>query len=212
MNWSWLFNAQRLLNADIEEKHPILEGEDRLGKKVLALQVELAECANEHRGFKFWSNKKPYKIISTTSGANIDNANVYRCGDCSHEVERDSDKFMKIHKDPECPECGNYMWLFRSSNPLLEEYVDCLHFILVIGLSHGITEGDFLAFEPIETADVNERFTDLMRFIWERKEIYVQGVELFIGLGKALGFTEEQIEEAYYIKNKINLQRQENGY
>ena len=37
-------------------------------------------------------------------------------------------------------------------------------------------------------------------------------VDLFIGLGEMLGFTREQIETAYLDKNKINHQRQENGY
>jgi dimeric dUTPase (all-alpha-NTP-PPase superfamily) len=34
----------------------------------------------------------------------------------------------------------------------------------------------------------------------------------YLNLGEMLGFTEEQIEQAYFEKNKINHQRQEVGY
>ena len=60
MNITKLFEAQAELDAHITEQHPVKDGEDRLANKVLALQVELGELANEWRGFKFWSsNDKP---------------------------------------------------------------------------------------------------------------------------------------------------------
>jgi len=34
----------------------------------------------------------------------------------------------------------------------------------------------------------------------------------FNQLGRKLGFTWEQVEEAYYTKNKVNHARQESGY
>lgn len=39
-----------------------------------------------------------------------------------------------------------------------------------------------------------------------------KGLELYIGLGEMLGFTWDQIEEAYYAKNKVNHERQNTGY
>lgn len=55
MNLNKLFEMQRELDEHIiREKE--LEGQDLLPKKILALQVELGELANEWRGFKFWSN------------------------------------------------------------------------------------------------------------------------------------------------------------
>lgn len=41
---------------------------------------------------------------------------------------------------------------------------------------------------------------------------YVVVFNNFLSLGEMLGFTWEEIEQAYYDKNKINHQRQENGY
>ncbi|MFP7202720.1 dUTP diphosphatase, partial [Lysinibacillus halotolerans] len=55
MNLQKLFEAQRVLDEHILNEHPVQENENRLEKKILALQVELGECANEWRGFKFWS-------------------------------------------------------------------------------------------------------------------------------------------------------------
>ncbi len=52
MNLQKLFAAQAELDKHIYEQHPVEDGEDRLAKKILALQVELGECANEWRGFR----------------------------------------------------------------------------------------------------------------------------------------------------------------
>src|SRR5690625_7095831 len=54
MNLTKLFETQRELdNKIVEEKG--LQGQDLLDKKILALQVELGELAQNWRGFKFWS-------------------------------------------------------------------------------------------------------------------------------------------------------------
>jgi dimeric dUTPase (all-alpha-NTP-PPase superfamily) len=49
----------------IEKNHPRQPKENRFSKKILALLVELGECANEERCFKFWSNKarSPEKVV-----------------------------------------------------------------------------------------------------------------------------------------------------
>jgi len=54
-----LFEIQAGLDAEILKNHPIQPGERRELKKLLALQVEVGELANElPEVFKFWSNKK----------------------------------------------------------------------------------------------------------------------------------------------------------
>ena len=47
MNLEKLFETQQALEEHINAQHPLQEGEDRLSEKILALQVELGECANE---------------------------------------------------------------------------------------------------------------------------------------------------------------------
>lgn len=57
INWSKLFAMQRELDSRIMEEHA-LKG-DFLSERLLALQVEVGELANETRCFKFWSMKPP---------------------------------------------------------------------------------------------------------------------------------------------------------
>lgn len=175
-----LFDMQHVLDDRIVEEKE-LDGQNLLQEKILALQVELAECANEWRGFKFWSeNREPRKKA-------VRNPQMF---------EEDKEYY----------------------NPLLEEYVDCLHFILSIGLEHEIDDGiEGLAIEPIQFSSVVEQFSSLMAEDWYNFEFgsgayYHSGLELFIGLGEMLGFTWDQIVQAYKEKHAINIQRQNNGY
>ena len=178
MNLEKLFKIQAELVDHIEENHPRQDGEDRLEKKILALQVELGELANElPEVFKFWSNKK-----------------------------NDYEKALK-------------------------EYVDGLHFLLDIGLELGIgskdikVENDYRGDTPTETFNLLFSYiSNLRTFIFDVtipatitnediKELYHELFECFVGLGEIdLGFTWEQIENAYLEKNKINHERQESGY
>lgn len=185
MNLTKLFEAQKKLDEHIEKEHPRQKGEDRLAKKILALQVELGELANEWRGFKFWSNdQEPRTKID------IGNGHV------------------------------------SSVNPMLVEYVDCLHFILSIGLELEITaieiDSDYTHEDPSAT------FVELFGDTWElfnfrethdkqsrfiQISIYERMFNRFVGIGeKHLGFTWDQIEEAYMKKNQENHRRQEVGY
>lgn len=182
INLAPLFEAQKALDARII-KEKGLEGQDLLPNTILALQVEFGELANCWRGFKHWSNdQKP-----RTSGLRGD----------------------------------------QPYNPLLEEYVDCLSFILSIGLQAGHAK------RIIEKADVvlergvaeEKRKSTLEQFLALNKKVaeshpYLVGnvqhyagiLATFLGLGEMLGFTLEQIEAAYYAKNRINHDRQASGY
>jgi dimeric dUTPase (all-alpha-NTP-PPase superfamily) len=186
MNLQKLFDMQRKLDEHIEREHPRKPDEDRLAKKILALMVELGELANEARFFKYWSHdQKPRTKVQvyTGSGAKVEG---------------------------------------KFKNPLLEEFVDGLHFLLSIGLELEITDvaidSDYTHEDPTITfihlfSDAWELFADYYPYRYEKKEIYEIMFNRFIGLGeKHLGFTWEQIEEAYLQKNAINHERQNSGY
>lgn len=101
----------------------------------------------------------------------------------------------------------------RFHNPLLEEYVDCLHFLLSIGLESEI--GTFDEIMPIKMGTIEMQFITLFKAtvtFLEDISYYQEMWELFLGLGEMLGFTWEQIEEAYMKKNAENHRRQEVGY
>lgn len=72
MNLYKLFKIQAKLDEKIV-KEKGLEGQDLLDKKILALQVELGELANEWRGFKFWSNDQKPRTVKY-----IENRHFYR--------------------------------------------------------------------------------------------------------------------------------------
>ncbi|MEK4255445.1 dUTP diphosphatase [Ureibacillus sp. FSL K6-2830] len=174
MNLQKLFEIQAELDCHINKEHPVQEGEDRLAKKILALQVELGELCNCWRGFKFWSYKQE-------------------------------------------PITGLWDDRLRFHNPLLEEYVDCLHFVLSIGLEIGFTE------EPtgiIREYDVIHQFNKMFYMVGDFYNFYIRygkGCGLydmfddlfghFLGIGEMLGFTWEQIERAYLEKNAENHRR-----
>jgi dimeric dUTPase (all-alpha-NTP-PPase superfamily) len=171
MNLEKSFQIQKVLREKIGYNES-----DRFNKLVLALLVELGECANEWRGFKFWSvNQLPH-----TSAVRV-------------PCMMDEDK--------------------EFYNPLLEEYVDGLHFVLELGfecnISHKIIT-EAAVFDNTLDAFITV-FNYVTTFQYDQS-FYIDMLENYLGLGKSLGFTWEQIEQAYLEKNKINHQRQETGY
>lgn len=210
MNLQKLFEMQAKLDADITAHHPVQEDENRLEKKVLALLVELGECANEWRGFKFWSNDQEPRT-------EVEN----KCLECKGEGF-DSYWTDEGKKYDQC-ECCCGTGISGKSNLLLEEYVDCLHFILSIGNELGIENivaiEQWLKFESYENRKVQfvfgKLYLEVSLMLDDTKsvaEYYPYAFQWFLELGWLLGFTWEQIERAYYEKNKTNFERQEQGY
>ena len=194
MNLTELFEQQRKLDEEIERKHPAKPREDRLAKKLLALSVELGECANEWRGFKFWSENQ---MANTHSISPI------------FGTEEDGTPYQS----------------YKENNPLLEEYIDCLHFALSIGNDVVKEIGKLQTLiQPKRLRDINDQY------LWTSHKVnlfyqhhrdaidkaysyyYLQLINAIIGLGEMLGFTQQQIEQAYHDKNKTNWERQATGY
>lgn len=161
MNLQELFHMQRELDRYIQSNRNVEESVFR--KKVLALQVELSELANETRCFKFWSTKGP------------------------------SDK-----------------------NTLLEEYVDCIHFILSLGIEKGFDSLEQWP-SPTREQDLTELFLlahqGVGRFAQQATlEEYQSLWQTFGALAEALGFSYEEVLTAYVEKNETNYKRQQQGY
>jgi dimeric dUTPase (all-alpha-NTP-PPase superfamily) len=182
MNLSKLFELQRQLDEHIEKEHPRKPGEDRLAKKILALQVELGELANElPEVFKFWSNKKNNRekaLKEYVDGLHfilsIGMEYSYRYGEwlpinLSLPSELTPIEYKDITKQ------FNYM--FQQVGYFYDCVADC---------------------EIACDSETEEQYEQLFR--------------MFIGLGQMLGFTWKEIEEAYLQKNAVNHQRQETGY
>lgn len=161
MHFEELFRIQKELDEKILEQHN-LKGADLIPAKILALQVELGELANETRCFKYWSKKDP-----------------------------------------------------SPKRVILEEYVDCLHFILSIGLEIGFTNLELSGCES--EGEIVKKFHEVISRTSSlcnelSKENYIALFKSFLQLGKDLGYNWEEIEEAYLEKNRVNHQRQAEGY
>lgn len=99
---------------------------------------------------------------------------------------------------------------------ILEEYVDGIHFILSIGLELGI-EADVSLSLVDEYRDFVEQFQEVYATIIDFRrqltsENYHKIFNEYILLGKLLGFSADDIEKAYRMKNEVNHKRQDQGY
>lgn len=170
MNLKRLYTLQNELNEKINEVHNTKD-QNMVFHKILSLQVELGELANETRCFKYWSLKKP-----------------------------------------------------SNNEIILEEFVDCLHFILSIGLELGF---DNLRFKDLDikgaslTANTDLELTHLFLKLFEQVNLFKNDLtfenyrlvfENLLNLSCILGFEISDVENGYYRKNKINHKRQEEGY
>ncbi|WP_339212975.1 dUTP diphosphatase [Solibacillus sp. FSL W8-0372] len=214
MNLQKLFETQAKLDEHIYEKHPELRGQNNLDWKILALQVELGECANEWRGFKKWSNdQEPRTYVPNPNDL------CKACDGQGYTGKHLDIKHWKFCK--ECDGCGAHY-----HNPLLEEYVDCLHFILSIGNDYtydNFKDVQYMLERATIISNTSRKDTvEIFNFLFHRVGSLATGrddrpyrddiLPLFLVLGERLGFSWDEIEQAYFAKNKINHERQESGY
>lgn len=210
MNLTKLFETQAALDKHIMQEHPELRGQNNLDWKLLALQVELGECANEWRGFKKWSkDQEPRTCVSIEACRN--------CGGTGNAFGVPEEAGIG------CWDCNGTGEI--TKNPLLEEYVDCLHFILSVGLDLQVRHDYIFDFNRDDEESIIDLFAECYAFagdlywnskngstITESQNDYQTLLFHFNHLGRKLGFTWEEVEEAYYAKNKVNHDRQESGY
>jgi dimeric dUTPase (all-alpha-NTP-PPase superfamily) len=186
MNLTKLFEMQKVLIDRIAYKES-----DRFDKTILALIVEVGECANEWRGFKYWSkNQLPVQPSETSKWV-----------------------------DGRC--------YVVTKNPLLEEYVDGTHFVLQLGIELkelGVLEElPLIHRTTIKEKTIAQQFKLVIRtalnvemtFTFDTsltRHSYLYLLDVYIGLGEMLGFSWEEIEQAYIAKNEVNHDRQNTGY
>lgn len=113
--------------------------------------------------------------------------------------------------------CFKY-WSTKPSSQkqdILEEFVDGIHFLMSLGIEKNY---DFTV-TTIEktTMNVTEQFNFIyascVKFKQEpTEENYVAMFSAYLQLGELLGFSLEDIKNSYYEKNKVNYERQLQGY
>lgn len=99
---------------------------------------------------------------------------------------------------------------------VLEEYVDGIHFLLSIG----IDEGDIfesIENKPLKEEDITLNFLEIYQEISQlaiqyTTEAYLHAFGIYLELGTKLAFSEQDMIEAYFEKNKENHIRQDQHY
>ncbi|MFB1098154.1 dUTP diphosphatase [Terribacillus sp. JSM ZJ617] len=206
---------QKQLDAHIIQKRG-LEGQDLLLNTIFALQVEVAELANEVRFFKHWSADQEPRLTV-----------IKDCEVCNGEGRfKAIDEYYEYETCSQCSGTGHD----GVRNPVAEEYVDCLHFVLSIGNQLGVDwkqidvsdDGTFgiprafgLLISSISSmwkaADAY-KMSGSIRMKIEMIRLLMPVTELLIDIGRLLDFTAQDIESAYMDKHEENYHRQANGY
>jgi dimeric dUTPase (all-alpha-NTP-PPase superfamily) len=100
---------------------------------------------------------------------------------------------------------------------ILEEFVDGIHFILSLGIELGFDQKQLDLVVSESALSVTEQFM----FVYEKIIIfqksrefddYKKVFEAYLQLAAMLEFTSAEIEKAYFEKNEVNYQRQQNNY
>ncbi|KGM44876.1 dUTP diphosphatase [Neobacillus niacini] len=111
-------------------------------------------------------------------------------------------------------------WSIKPSSEksvVLEEFVDGIHFILSLGIECGFQNLDYkLELEP-STLSTTEQFLLIYEKVNEFKDSkkdcdFQILLQCYLQLGTLLGISYEEMEKAYFAKNEVNYQRQQNNY
>ncbi|KOO46874.1 dUTP diphosphatase [Priestia koreensis] len=110
-------------------------------------------------------------------------------------------------------------WSVKGASPketILEEYVDGIHFLLSLGIEFSLHDMDVITSSE-RGEDVTEQFLKVYDGVLglrtePNRQSYVEVFGDYLALGEMLGFTNEDVEDAYMSKNEVNYQRQKEGY
>ncbi|NYE07746.1 dimeric dUTPase (all-alpha-NTP-PPase superfamily) [Bacillus niacini] len=111
-------------------------------------------------------------------------------------------------------------WSIKPSSEksvVLEEYVDGIHFILSLGIECGFQNLDYtLDIEP-SAASTTEQFLLIYQVVNKFRDTKSESdfktlLQSYLQLGTLLGISYEEMEKAYFTKNEVNYQRQQNNY
>mgnify|MGYP003620197914 CR=1 FL=1 len=202
MNFKKLQAMQAKLDEAILADKAPMTAEERFNKTLVALSVEIAEIANTVEHFKFWKDNKGKIDRKRFSVIHI-----------FQEEELVDVEYMEDNTGVQYAD-----WEAHRLT-LIEECSDALHFILSLAnqVSYKIIRIG-IHFEIVEDADSLEKnflflnhvigLADFKHFHSDLEMI----IDVFFIYINQLGISEQELEQAYYDKNKINYERLENGY
>lgn len=201
MNFKKLQQMQAALDEAIIAEKATMTAEERFEKTLVALSVEIAEVANTAEHFKFWKDNK----------GKVDSKRFTYNG-----LTDFSDSHLWTDENSGV---SNYTFEQAHKLTLVEEASDCLHFILSLAnqSSYAITEIGKRFHVQEDTDSMEKNYLFLSTAIGSAEYLPVDFdleliIDTFFIYVQQLGITVEELEQAYYDKNKINYERLENGY
>lgn len=201
MNFKKLQAMQKELDSAILNDKSEMTAEERFEKTCVALSVELAEVANCAERFKFWKNGK----------GKVDEKRFEEMDVPEYMRGKVEIKYWDNNK--------NTCILFEQAHKLtlIEEASDCLHFILSLANQSCVAiEIDKIVLSDFKQyVNNNEKYIELNHLVYDtfsEKRFNSCLVELFIVYLESLDITQNELEQAYYDKHKINYDRLEDGY
>ncbi|MDR7237151.1 dUTP diphosphatase [Neobacillus drentensis] len=172
--------------------------------KLFQLQKELDEHIEKEHPREEGESRLSYKVLAL----------LVEVGELANEVR--FFKFWSTNRRPRTEAVRVPAMMEEDKeyyNPVLEEYADGWHFILSLGLELGVKEIEISSYK---SENLEDQFIGLYNVITLLaigfRHKYNDVVSAYMGLGEMLGFTPEEIETAYLIKNDINHKRQEANY
>ena len=205
MNFKKLQAMQAKLDEAILADKAPMTAEERFNKTLVALSVEIAEVANCAEHFKFWKDNKgkidEYKFLRYWNPRGT-------------EIIGYIDKKIKKHSPT-----GMVSFEQAHHLTLIEECSDALHFILSLAnqIDYEIV-GLGKHFKISEDADSLEKNFLFLNYVIGSSEFkhfrtdLEMIIDVFFSYINQLGIAQQELEQAYYDKNKINYERLENGY
>ncbi|WP_373706316.1 dUTP diphosphatase [Jeotgalibaca porci] len=203
MNFKKLQAMQAKLDEAILADKAPMTAEGRFNKTLVALSVEIAEVANTVEHFKFWKDNK----------GKIDESRFQWHGELMDISLGDRDKLVDLRNRMKevSPKQAHRL-------TLIEECSDALHFILSLANQ---ANKELVGFNlvPFETTKEEKYITiqstigSLVTSYGRDKQVDLEYLmDYFYDYVESLGITPQELEQAYYDKNKINYERLENGY
>ena len=201
MNFKKLQTMQTKLDESILAKKPEMTEEERFNKTLVALSVEIAEVANCAEHFKFWKDGK----------GKIDSKRFTYNG-----LTNFSDSHLWTDENSGV---SNYTFEQAHRLTLIEECSDALHFILSLAnqIEYEIDESLIKSFRyprhPLDTLYValQNKIINLATG-YDKLGSLKSLISFYMSYVNELGIAQQELEQAYYDKNKINYERLENGY
>ncbi|NKC67199.1 dUTP diphosphatase [Vagococcus fluvialis] len=200
MNWNKLQEMQLALDNAILQAKSKMSAKERFNKTLVALSVEVSEISNCSEHFKFWKDNK----------GKVDN-NKYH-----HWAEVGANKEWYEYYD----EDGSTIQISVDQAhklTLVEECSDALHFIL--SLANQLNEQLIDVVERYDNFNQEEWYleilTDIKNMKWDENNKWRALRDLnidFYHYYSSLGITTQELEQAYYDKNKVNYERLREGY